>query len=324
MIKSVGFLAAFACGGLAAFSATLHSQPYPTRPVRVIMTVGAGADLMARLIGQRVGDAIGQPLVTEIQSAAGGSIGAEMVARAAPDGHTLMLTAASSHVVRPHLAKNTPYDPVRDFTPLAQVAGTITAAAAHPSLAANNMTDLIDLARRSAGKVAYGSSGIGTTGHLAMEYLQILTGTGFLHVPYKSGSQSVGDLVGGQIPLSVVSLSPLIAHVRAGKLKLLGMTTTQRFRVFPDVPTVSEQVKGFEPPPAWSGYFGPAKMPEAVVRRLSEEINKAMAEAEVKDRLEAIGFVVLPRNTPAEFAATIRRDLDHVGRIVKAAKIQPE
>ena len=324
MNNSIGFIALFVSGGMLALSAPAFSQTYPTRPVRVIMTVGAGADLMARLIGQRVGDAIGQPLVTEIVSAAGGSIGAEMVARAAPDGHTLMLTAASSHVVRPFLARNTPYDPVRDFTPLAQVAGTITAAAAHPSLAANNMTELVELARRQPGKVAYGSSGIGTTGHLGMEFLQMLTATEFLHVPYKSGSQSVGDLVGGQIPLSVVSLSPLIAHVRAGKLKLLGMTTAQRFRVFPEVPTVGEQVKGFEPPPAWSGYFGPAKLPEAVVRRLSEEINKAIAETEVKDKLEAIGFVVLAQNTPAEFAAAIRRDLDNVGRIVKAAKIQPE
>ncbi len=324
MKKLTGLLSAGLCGGLLAAAAPVHSQTYPARPVRVIMTVGAGADLMARLIGQRVGDAIGQPLVTEIQSAAGGSIGAEMTARAAPDGHTLMLTAASSHVVRPFLAKNTPYDPVRDFTPLAQVAATITAVAAHPSLAANNMTELVELARRSPGRVAYGSSGVGTTGHLAMEFLQMLTGTEFLHVPYKSGSQSVGDLVGGQIPLSVVSLSPLISQVRAGKLKLLGMTTSQRFRVFSDVPTVGEQLKGFEPPPAWSGYFGPAKLPETIVRRLAEEINRAMAEQEVKDKLEAIGFVVLPPNSPAEFAATIRRDLDNVGRIVKAAKIQAE
>ena len=324
MKRFTGLISLFAGCGLLAASLQAQPQSYPARPVRVIMTVGAGADLMARLIGQRVGDAIGQPLVTEIQSAAGGSIGAEMVARAAPDGHMLMLTAASSHVVRPFLAKNTPYDPVRDFTPLAQVAGTITAVAAHPSLAAGTIGELVELARRSPGKVAYGSSGIGTTGHLAMEYLQMLTNTEFLHVPYKSGSQSVGDLVGGQILLSVVSLSPLISQVRAGKLKLLAMTTTQRFRVFPEVPTVGEQVKGFEPPPAWSGYLGPAKMPESVVRRLSEEINKAMAEQEVKDKLEAIGFVVLPPNTPAEFAATIRRDLEHVGRIVKAAKIQPE
>lgn len=305
---------------LLLWGSSVMAQPYPTKPVRVIMTVGAGADLMARLIGDRVGNAIGQPFVTEIQSAAGGAIGAEMVARSAPDGHTLMLTAAFSHVVRPFLAKNTPYDAMRDFTPLAQVAGTISAAAAHPSLAANNMTELIELARKQPGKIAYGSSGVGTSGHLTGELLKLLTGAELLHVPYKSGSQSVG----GQIPLAIVSLSPLIAQVRAGKLKLLGMATAQRFRVFPDVPTISEQVKGFEPPPAWSGYLGPAKMPETVVRRLSEEINKAMADTEVKDRLEAIGFVVLPPNSPAEFAAAIRRDLENVGKIVKAAKIQPE
>jgi tripartite-type tricarboxylate transporter receptor subunit TctC len=300
------------------------AQTYPTKPVRIIMTVGAGADLMARLIGDRVGAAIGQPFVTEIQSAAGGAIGAEMVARSAPDGHTLMLTAAFSHVVRPFLAKNTPYDPMRDFTPLTLIASTISAAAAHPSLAANNMGELVELARKQPGKIAYGSSGVGTSGHLSGELLKLLTGAELLHVPYKSGSQSVGDLVGGQIPLAIVSLSPLIAQVRAGKLKLLGMTTAQRFRVFPDVPTIAEQVKGFEAPPAWTGYLGPAKMPETVVRRLSEEMNKAMGDTEVKDRLEAIGFVVQPPNSPAEFSAAIRRDLDNVGKIVKAAKLQPE
>jgi tripartite-type tricarboxylate transporter receptor subunit TctC len=309
---------------LLCVSSCAFGQAYPTKPVRVIMTVGAGADLMARLIGQRVGDAIGQPFVTEIQSAAGGSIGAEMVARAAPDGHTLMLTAASTHVVRIFIAKNTPYDPIKDFTPLAQVAATITAVAAHPSFQPNNMKDLVEAAKREPGKIAYGSSGVGTTGHLSVEMLKILTGVEMLHVPYKSGSQSVGDLLGGQIPLSVVSLSPLIAHVKAGKLKLLGMNTAQRFRGFPDVPTVGEQIAGYEPPPAWSGYFGPANLPPNIQRRLSEEINKATASSEVRDKLEAIGFVVLPPNTPAEFAASVRRDLENVGRIVKAAGIQPE
>jgi tripartite-type tricarboxylate transporter receptor subunit TctC len=318
------YLSTLLAGGLMAHGVSLQAQTYPSRPVRVIMTVGAGADLMARLIGDRVGNAIGQPLVAEIQSAAGGSIGAEMTARAAPDGHTLMLTAAFSHVVRPFLAKNTPYDPVRDFTPLAQVAGTISAAAAHPSLAANNMTELVELARRQPCKIAYGRSGVGTSGHLTGELLKLLTGAELLHVPYKSGSQSVSDLVGGQIPLAIVSLSPLVAQVRAGKLKLLAMVTAQRFRVFPDVATVGEQIRGFEPPPAWSGYFGPAKMPEPVVQRLSAEINKAMADAEVKEKLEAIGFVILQPNTPSEFAATIRRDLESVGKIVKSAKIQPE
>ena len=288
------------------------------------MTVGQGADLLARLIGQRVGDAIGQPFVTEIQSAAGGAIGADMVARALPDGHTLLLTTAGTQINRVFLTRVMPFDPVKDFTPITVIAATITAVAAHPSLAAHSMTDLVELAKRSPGKLAYASSGVGTTGHLSMELIKMLTGADLLHVPYKSGSQSVGDLVGGQIPLSVVSLSPLLAQVKAGKIRLLGMNTPQRFRVFPDVATVGEQIPGYEPPPAWSGYLGPAGLPPAIVRRLSEEMNKAMASSEVRDRLEAIGFVVLSPNTPEEFAAGIRRDLGNVGKIVKAAGIQPE
>jgi tripartite-type tricarboxylate transporter receptor subunit TctC len=317
-------LRATTCAALLGACFTALAQPYPAKPVRVIMTVGQGADLLARLIGARVGEAIGQPLVTEIQSAAGGAIGAEMVARAAPDGHTLLLTTASTQINRVFLTRVTPYDPVRDFAPIALVAGTVTAVAAHPSLAANSMTELVDYAKRNPGKLAYASSGVGTTGHLSMELVKILTGADLLHVPYKSGSQSVGDLVGGQIPLSVVSLSPLLAQVKAGKIKLLGMNTGQRFRVFPDVPTVSEQVAGYEPPPAWSGYLGPAGLPGAIVRRLNEEINKAMTAAEVRDKLEAIGFLVLPPNTPQQFAASIKRELQSVGKIVKAAGIQPE
>jgi len=317
-------LNAIVSAALFAVPLTDLAQSYPTRPVRVIMTVGQGADLLARLIGQRVGDAIGQTFVTEIQSAAGGAIGAEMVARAAPDGHTLLLTSASTQINRVFLTRATPYDPVKDFSPIALVAGTITAVAAHPSLSANSMRDLIDYAKRNPGKLAYASSGVGTTGHLSMELIKILTGADLLHVPYKSGSQSVGDLVGGQIPLSVVSLSPLLAQVKAGKIKLLGMNTSQRFRVFPDVPTVGEQVPGYEPPPAWSGYLGPAAMPNPIVRRLNEEINKAMASSDVRDKLEAIGFIVWPPNTPEQFAASMKRDLQSVGKIVKAAGIQPE
>jgi tripartite-type tricarboxylate transporter receptor subunit TctC len=308
---------------LAASSAAF-AQPYPAKPVRVIMTVGAGADLMARLVGQKVGDALGQPLVTEIQSAAGGAIGTDLVARAVPDGHTLLLTAAFSQINRVFLAKNTPYDPVKDFTPIAQIASTISAVAAHPSLPASSMKELIEHARRNPGKVPYGSSGVGTTGHLSMELVKILTGVNMLHVPYKSGSQSVTDLLGGQIPLSVVSLSPVIAHVKSGKLKLIAMNTGQRFRLLADVPTIGEQIPGYEPPPAWTGYLGPAGLPEGIVRRLNAEMNAAARSPEVRDKLEAIGFVVSATNTPAEFAATIRRDLEHVGKIVKSAGIQPE
>jgi len=186
---------------LSLAGSTAFAQSYPAKPIRVIMTVGQGADLLARLIGQRVGDAIGQPFVTEIQSAAGGAIGANMVAHAAPDGHTLLLTTAGTQINRVFLTRVMPFDPVKDFTPITNVAATITAVAAHPSLTAQSMTDLIELARRNPGKLAYASSGIGTTGHLSMELVKILTGADLLHVPYKSGSQSVGDLVGGQIPL---------------------------------------------------------------------------------------------------------------------------
>ncbi len=300
------------------------AQAWPAKPVRVIMTVGAGADLMARLIGQRVGGAIGEPFVTEIQSAAGGSIGTEMVARAAADGYTLLLTAAFSQVNRVLLARNTPYDPVKDFTPIAQVASTVSAVAAHPSLPAQSMQELIEYARRNPGKVPYGSSGVGTTGHLSMELIGILTGVHLLHVPYKSGSQSVSDLLGGQIPLSVVSLSPVLAHARSGKLKILAMNTRERFRLMPEVATIGEQVPGYEPPPAWTGYLGPAGLPDPIVRRLNTEMNAAMRSADVRNKLEAIGFLVTEHNTPAEFAATIRRDLEHVRKIVTAAGIQPE
>ena len=307
---------------LISFSAT--AQNYPTKPVRVIMTVGAGGDPMTRLIGQRIGEAIGQPFVTEIQSAAGGSIGSLAVARAAPDGHTLLLTAAASQVMRVFLVKNLAYDPLKDLTPIADVVTTVTAVAAHPSLPASTVDGLIEHVRRNPGKISYGSSGVGTSGHLSMELIESLTKIQLVHVPYKSGSQSVVDLIGGQILVSMVALPPVLAHVKSGKLKLLAMNSSERFRLMPNVPTVSEQVAGYESLPAWVGYFGPADLPDAITRRLNTEMNNAVRAPEVREKLEPFGFVATGTNSPAQFAATMRRDMEQIGKIVKAAQIQPE
>jgi tripartite-type tricarboxylate transporter receptor subunit TctC len=298
-------------------------QTYPVKPIRVIMTVGSGADLVARVVAQRMSETLGQPVLVEIQSGAGGAVGADVVARAAPDGHTILLGAAGSQIMHVFLAKTTSYDPVKDFTPISQVASAVTGVMAHPSFPGNSVKEMIDYARRNPGKISYGSSGVGTTGHLSAELLKMLTGINMVHIPYKSGSQSVTDLIGGQIPISIISLSPVIPHLKTGKVKILGMNTSKRFRVLPVIPTVGEQVPGYEPPPAWMGYFGPAGLPQPIVRRLNEEIVKAVNSEEVRAKFEAIGFMVLT-STPEEFAATIRSNLETMAKVVKAAGIQPE
>jgi tripartite-type tricarboxylate transporter receptor subunit TctC len=298
------------------------AQAYPAKPVRMVLAVAGGAEAVARIVAQRIAGPLGQPVIVDPQSGAGGAVGAEMVARATPDGHTILLAAVSTQVVRVFVTKNTPYDPIRDFTPITQVADTVVCIVANPSLPASSLKELIDYARRNPGKVSYGSSGIGTAQHLSFEMLKQLTGADIVHVPYKSGNQSLAALLGGEIPLATSILATTSSHIKAGKLKLLALIDTKRYPVVPNVPTVTEVVPEFEAMPAWMGFFGPGRLPAAIQTRLHDEMVKALSAPDVRAKAEEIGFVV-QTSTPDEFAAKIKRDLGTVGRIVKAVKYQP-
>ncbi len=306
-----------------AVPASVLAQPYPTKPIKTIMTIGGGAELIARLVAQALAEPLGQPVIVEIQSGAGGSIGQEAVARAAPDGYTLMFSSVSSHVAPMFLSRNVRFDPIKSYTPIAKVAESILLIAANPREPYSNIREMIDYARRNPGKISYGTSGVGTTHHFSAVMITALSGIDWVHVPYKAGPPVVTDLITGQIQVGFVILGTLGGYVSAGKVKIIGTNMTQRVAQFPNVPTVSEQLPGYEPPPTWLTYFGPAGLPQPIVQRLYTEIMKIMDLPETHAKLEATGFIVSKAN-PQQVLQMIERDKAFFAKAVKAAGIQPE
>src|SRR5437879_4677541 len=313
------------CVALAAWAGitAAHAQSYPSRPIRSIMTVAGGADVVARLVAQGLTASLGQPVVVETQSGAGGAIGAEAVVRAAPDGHTIMLTSASALVMNRFLSKSARLDPLRDFTPIAKAFETVALVVTSPALPVASMRELIEFAKRHPGKLSYGTSGIGTTHHLAGESIRLLTGIDWVHVPYKGGPPVITDLIAGEIQVGFSILATAAPFIASGKIKILAVNGAKRYHVIGDVPTVTEQLPGYEPPSSWGGYFGPAGMPRAIVARLHDEIVRILNSPEVREKAEDIGFPAAT-STPEELSATIRRDIEYTARIVKAVGIRPE
>jgi tripartite-type tricarboxylate transporter receptor subunit TctC len=312
-------LALFACAVIDAAQA----QSYPVRPIRSIMTVAGGADVVARLVAQGLSSALGQPVVVESMSGAGGAIGAEAVARATPDGYTIMLASESALVMNRFLSKSARLDPLKDFTPITKAFETIAVIETTPAQPFGSIRELVEYAKRNPGKLSYGTSGVGTTHHLSGESIRLLTGIDWVHVPYKGGPPVLTDLVGGQIHVGFSVLATAAPFMASGKIKVLAVNGTKRYHVIPDVPTVSEQLPGYEPPPTWAGYFGPAGMPPAIVRRLHDEIVRTLSSPEVRAKSEDIGFPIAT-STPEELTATIRRDIEYTARIVKAIGIKSE
>ncbi len=317
---SVVRVAALLC---LAVSQAAFSQAYPTKPVRTIMTIAGGADVVARLVAQDLTTVLGQPVIVESQPGAGGAIGVETVARSAPDGYTIMLAAASNIVGRQFLVKNTTYDAIKSFTPIAKVADTVLVVITSPSQPFHSMKDVIEYAKRNPGKISYGTSGIGTNHHLSAEIIHQVTGIDWVHVPYKGGPPVVTDTITGQIQIGFSILATISPFLNSGKLRILAINNAERYPGLPDIPTVAEQVPGYEQPPGWMGYLGPAGMPRAIVTRLNAEIVKAMNSPDIKAKAQNIGFIA-STTTPEGFAEMIKRDTAITGRIVKAAGIQPE
>ena len=299
------------------------AQSYPVKPIRLVMTVSGGAEVVVRIASQRWLETTGQAMVMEVQSGAGGAVGAEMVAKAAPDGYTLLLATASAITMRPHLAKNTPYDPIRDFTPIIRTGEAVLVVAANPNAPFNTVRDMVQFAKSNPGKLSYGSSGVGTNHHISAELIRRAADIDMVHVPYKTAPQLMNDTIGGQIPVAFTILATISSNVKAGKLKLLGVYNTRRYHISPDVATVAEQVPGYEPPPGWMGYLGPANLPAALVTRLNTDIAKFFTEPVLLARAEAAGILVA-NSTAAEFASGLKREFELVGRNIKAAGIQPE
>ena len=308
-----------------AVSCGTQAQMFPQKPIKLLVpfAAGSGGDVATRIASVPLGEALGQPLVIDNRAGAGGSLVADLTAKSAPDGYTLMIATAGALVYRPFLVKNVPYDGIRDFTPVGIVGDTAGAILVSNALPASNMRELIEYAKANPGKLSYGTSGVGTNHHLSMEQIQVLTGARLVHVPYKAANQAMLDVMTGQIPIAFTIIGPAVPQIKAGKLRAFALDSEKRNARAPDVPSIREAVPAFESPPAWMAMFGPANMPPALTRRINAEMNRVIAQSAVRGKLEEIGFDVVAVS-PEEFAAVVRRNVSLAEKMIKAAGIEPE
>ena len=302
------------------------AQSFPVKPVQITVPFSTGnaiVDTVARLISPRLAEFLGQPVIINNRPGANGMIGAEQVARAAADGYTLLITSPSTQITAVFMNKQIPYDPQKDFTPISAVVEPVTGIAVLESFPANSVRELLDLARKNPGKFSFSSSGIGSVFHLTGELLNQAAGTDFLHVPYKVNQQALSDVLSGRITVLFNPILLISPQVRAGKLKLLAVLEGRRFAGLPGTASVIEVLPGFEKPPSWLGYFGPAALPPALVSRLNADIVRAVNAAEVKSKLEEGGMAVIG-NSAQEFTEQIRNGFVVYGRAFKMAGVKPE
>ena len=310
---------------LSFISSNLMAQEWPARQVHFIVPFSAGgfADSSMRAIGERLSARLGQPVVIENRVGAGGNIGAEFVAKANPDGYTILVGFDGAMVINPHVYAKMPVDTLRDFVAVTKLGDAPVIAAAHPSVAAKDLRELIALSRAKPGTLSYGTSGTGGTPHLVGEMINQRAGTDFLHIPYKGGSQAVADAVGGQIPLVFTAIASAGAFIRSGKLKALGVTSTARVAAMPDVPTFIESgLPGFVVN-SWVGILAPAHTPRPIVDRLQRDLAAVLKEPDVRERFAVLGNEPVG-NTPDVYAAQIKADLAQWGEIVKKAGVRIE
>src|SRR5688572_17731813 len=293
------------------FAATLaHAQSWPAKPVRFVVPFAPGGttDILARLVGQHLGDALGQPFAIENRAGAGGNIGAAEVARAAPDGYTILMGTPGTQAINQFIYTKMPYDTVKDFAPVSLVARVPNVLVAHPSLGFKSLQDLIAYARANPNKLNSASPGAGTTGHLSLELFKKLTGVQIQHVPYKGSGPALNDLIAGQVQMTIDNLPSAMPHIQAGKLVALGVTTEQKVAVLPDVPTVASVVKGYEAS-SWFVVVAPAGTPEPVVNRLAGEIDKTLKKPAVLERMKTLGAEPVG-GTPQALARHIAAETD--------------
>jgi len=300
------------------------AQDYPSRPVRMVVpfSPGGSTDTLARIVGQKLTERSGQPVIIENRAGAGGHIGAEQVAKSAPDGYTLLLGGVP-HAISASLYSKLPYDLARDLTAIAEVASFPSAIVLHPSLPANSVKELIAVARARPGQLSFGSAGVGSPNHLSLELFQAMAGVSMVHVPYKGSGQLVGDLLAGQVQLASMGLPVAVPHVQSGKLRAIAVTGAARSPLLPDVPTVSEAgLPGFEVT-SWYGVFGPAGLPGHIVVKLNSEIGSAVTAPEVKERLAALGAEPSVKS-PDQFARYVREEITKWAKVVKDSGAKAE
>ena len=300
------------------------AQNFPAKPVRIVVPYAAGGpyDDIARTLGQRLTEIWGHPLIVENRGGAGGNIGAEVVAKAAPDGYTVLLGNAGPITVNPTLFKKLPYDPQRDLAPVGMINAGRMVLSVHPSLPTKNVKELVALAKSNPGRLAFGSSGVGNLQHLGMELLQIQAGVKMNHVPYKGAAPAFVDLIAGHIDLMFANIVGTMPHVRTGRVRAVAVSSAQRSPMLPDVPAVAETYKGFDIP-TWSGLFAPAGVSREILAKLNGDLVKVLQRADVKERFASQGSESTP-STPEVLAEHVRRETAMYANVIRTAKIASE
>jgi tripartite-type tricarboxylate transporter receptor subunit TctC len=313
----------FVSACVLALGGAAHAQPYPAKPVTIVVPFGAGSgtDSITRIVGHFLSTALKQTVVVEPKPGANGAIAATYVARSAPDGYTLVMGTNSPHSAVPFLAKNVPYDPVKDFAPVSRVGSFTLMLVVNPEIPAKSVADLIAYAKANPGKLTFASGN--TSGIVAGETLKRWAGVDMLHVPYKSVPPALNDVLGGRVSMMFADFATAMPHVRANTLRALATTRKVRSTLFPEVPSLHEAgVTGFEMD-SWAGLFAPAGTPGDIVGRLNAEVRAILGDPEIKAKIAATGFEAFA-STPAEFDEFVKAQLASWGKMVKDAGIEPE
>ncbi|MFM2068682.1 MAG: hypothetical protein RLZZ584_3591 [Pseudomonadota bacterium] len=307
---------------LAALPGAAQAQT-PASVTRILVGAPAGGttDTMARVMAVELGRLLGRTVVVENKAGAGGNLAADAVAKAAPDGHTLLMSF-TSHAINASLYPSLPFDPLRDFTPLTMVSTTTAMLVAHPGLPAKDLRELITLAKAKPGQLNFAIGALGSSVHLAGEAFKMMSGTDIVNIPYKGTAPAIQDVLAGQVPLMFANIGNAQAHVRAGKLKALGVTSARRHPAFPEVPAIAELLPGYQSN-AWFGLFAPARLPPELLRTLGEAARAAVNSAAVRQRIEQEGATPVG-NTPEEFARFVAEEIPRWAQVVRFAGAKPE
>jgi tripartite-type tricarboxylate transporter receptor subunit TctC len=309
---------------LAVFVTAAHAQSYPAKPVRLIVPYAAGGPLddAARIVGQRLTEIWGQAVVVDNRGGAGGSIGADVVAKSAPDGYTLLLGNAGPMTINPSLQKALPYDPQRDLAPITLVSASPMVLVVHPSLPVKSVPDLVRFAKTRPGKLNYASAGIGNLQHLGMESLQTMAGIRMNHVPYKGAAPAFIDLISGQVELMFANIIGVLPHVKSARVRAIAVSTAKRATVLPDIPSVAEIYPDFDVN-GWMGIFVPATTPREITAKLHEDIVKVLMRQDTRERLASQGAEVVA-GTPEQLSAFVRRESALYAKIIQSSGIKTD
>jgi tripartite-type tricarboxylate transporter receptor subunit TctC len=322
-IANQSLLVAMLCALLPALS---QAQSWPTKPIRLLVgfAPGGGTDIVARSLAPRMSELLGQPVIVENKPGASGTIAADAVAKAAPDGYTLLMGHSNSNAIAPFVLQNVPYDAATDFTPITYIGYVPNILVINPGIPANTVAELVVLAKAKPGIYTYASSGIGSTQHLAGALFAKLTGTQLSHIPYKGSGQAISDLLSGQVNMNFDTMPPVLQQIKAGKLRALAISTPQRLPQLPDLPTFTEVgIRGFDVT-NWYSVMGPKNLPKDIVAKVNAAVQKAMADPAIRPNLEAQGVQFGGPATPEEFSAFLKAELIKYQALVKELNVKAD